>query len=308
MYYVEEDFWPLNTTLYVADFHDNDPYFVSYLLRTIDYHSHSGKSGVPGVNRNDLHSLELCLPPLPEQCAIAAALSDTDALLSSLDRLLAKKRDIKQAVMQQLLTGKQRLPGFSGEWKVKRLGDVVEIISGGTPKTGNAAYWDGAINWCTPTDITKTEGKYIAETDRRISALGLSHSSTRLLPLGALLLCTRATIGEVKIAATEICTNQGFKSLICTGEVNNDFLYYLLLTMKPMLIERAIGSTFLELSKKDTALLQVTLPLLSEQIAIAAVLSDMDAEFEALTQRRDKTRALKQGMMQELLTGRTRLV
>ena len=78
--------------------------------------------------------------------------------------------------------------------------------------------------------------------------------------------------------------------------------------MKPMLIERAIGSTFLELSKKDTALLQVTLPLLSEQIAIAAVLSDMDAEFEALTQRRDKTRALKQGMMQELLTGRTRLV
>jgi len=130
VFFIQEDFWPLNTTLFVKDFHGNDPLFVSYLLRTIDYHSHSGKSGVPGVNRNDLHELEVSLPPLPEQRAIAAALSDVDALLAKLDALIAKKRDLKQGAMQRLLTGKQRLPGFSGEWEVKRLGDVLKVRHG----------------------------------------------------------------------------------------------------------------------------------------------------------------------------------
>lgn len=121
-------------------------------------------------------------------------------------------------------------------------------------------------------------------------------------------MCSRATIGEVKIADDEICTNQGFKSLICSNEVSNEFLYYLLLTMKPRMVEKAIGSTFLEISKKDTALLEVLLPQVSEQTAIATILSGMDAEIAMLEKQRDKTRALKQGMMQELLTGRIRLV
>lgn len=127
VFYVEQDFWPLNTTLYVKDFHENNELFVSYLLRTIDFQSHSGKSGVPGVNRNDLHELAVARPPLPEQRAIATALSDLDALIASLDKLIAKKRDMKQAAMQELLTGKRRLPGFSGEWEVKRLGNTASL-------------------------------------------------------------------------------------------------------------------------------------------------------------------------------------
>ena len=308
VFYIEEDFWPLNTTLYVKDFRGNDPLFVSYLLRTIDFHSHSGKSGVPGVNRNDLHELEVTLPPLLEQRAIATALSDVDTLIRSLDQLIAKKRSLKQAAMQQLLTGRRRLPGFEGDWEVRRLGDVVEIVNGGTPKTSIAEYWDSGIAWCTPTDITATNGKYLSETARTISALGLANCSARLLPPGALLLCSRATLGEVKIAAGAVCTNQGFKSLICGDSVNNEFLYYKLLTMRPQMVEKAIGSTFLEISKKDVALLEIPLPPPCEQTAIATILSDMDAEIAALVRRRDKTRALKQGMMQELLTGRKRLV
>src|SRR5947209_973160 len=124
VFFVSEDFWPLNTTLFVKDFKGNDPLFISFLLRTIDYHSYSGKSGVPGVNRNDLHEIGVSLPPLPEQRAIATALSDVDALITSMDKLIAKKRDIKQATMQQLLTDKTRLPGFSGEWSIKYLRDI----------------------------------------------------------------------------------------------------------------------------------------------------------------------------------------
>ena len=266
------------------------------------------QTSIAHLPREKFLNVPMPVPPPAEQRAIAWALSDVDALIGALDSVLAKKRDLKQAAMQQLLTGQKRLPGFRGEWDVKRLGELAEIISGSTPKTGEPSYWNGSIKWCTPTDITGCAAKYLVDTDRAISADGLSSCSAQLLPIGSLLLCSRATIGEVRIAGCEICTNQGFKSLVCKLGVSNEFLYYKLLTMKSQMIERAIGSTFLEISKKDTASLALSIPEHAEQTAIAEVLSDMDAELAALTQRRDKTRALKQGMMQELLTGRTRLV
>lgn len=260
------------------------------------------------LNQATLAGLKVQLPPLPEQRAIATALSDVDALLGGLDRLIAKKRDLKQAAMQQLLTGDTRLPGFHGEWKVKRLGELSEIVSGGTPKSTESTYWNDGVKWCTPTDITGCSGKYLIETERTISQLGLNSCGARLLPAGSLLLCSRATIGDLKIASVEMCTNQGFKSLVCQPSVSNEFLYYKLLTMKQQMIERAFGSTFLEISKVNVAALEIAAPSPPEQTAIAAVLSDMDSELSALGARRDKTRALKQAMMQELLTGKTRLV
>jgi type I restriction enzyme S subunit len=266
-------------------------------------------SGYKSLSLKNIKELRITCPSTePELGAIATALSDVDALASALDRLIAKKRDLKQAAMQQLLTGQTRLPGFHGEWEVKRLGKLAEIVSGGTPKTTDPSYWNGGIKWCTPTDITGCTGKYLRETERTLSRLGLHSSGARLLPAGTLLLCSRATIGEVRIASGEICTNQGFKSLICTEEVSNEFLYYKLLTLKQKMLERAFGSTFLEISKGNLAAIEVNMPLLPEQTAIAAVFSDIDAELSALVARRDKTRNLKQAMMQELLTGKTRLV
>jgi type I restriction enzyme S subunit len=260
------------------------------------------------LNQGILADLRIQFPPLREQRAIARALSDVDALLDGLDRLITKKRDLKQAAMQQLLTGQNRLPGFHGEWEGKRLGDLAEIVSGGTPRTTEPSYWNGGIKWCTPTDITGFPGKYLTETGRTLSRAGLDRSGATLLPPGALLLCSRATIGDLKIAGTEVCTNQGFKSLICHPEVSNEFLYYKLLTMKQQMVGRAFGSTFLEISTRNVSALEIMTPSHVEQVAIAAVLSDMDAELEALEARLDKTRALKRAMMQELLTGRTRLV
>jgi len=268
----------------------------------------SAGSTFPNVDGKSIRSIEIPLPEVGEQRAIAAALSDVDALISALDKLISKKRAVKTAAMQQLLTGKQRLPGFGGEWEVKRLEDVCQIISGGTPSTSVPAFWTGAIPWCTPTDITANNAKYLFTTNRTISEEGLKHSSASLLPRGALLLCTRATIGEIKIAAEPVCTNQGFKSLVCSRDASNEFLFYKLVTLKEKLRELGVGSTFLEVSRKDIASLEVPMPKLEEQTAIAAMLSDMDAEIRALEGRREKTRRIKQGMMQELLTGRTRLV
>ena len=114
--------------------------------------------------------------------------------------------------------------------------------------------------------------------------------------------------GKLRLLPSLVCTNQGFKSLVCKNGVSNQFLYYLLVTLKPQMIERASWSTFLEIGKRDVAAIEVRLPPYSEQTAIATILSDMDAEIAALEAKLSKTRQLKQGMMQELLTGRIRLI
>ena len=144
-------------------------------------------------------------------------------------------------------------------------------------------------------------------TERTISQEGLEHSAAQLLPAGSLLLCTRATIGEVKIATTPIATNQGFKSLVPRPGVSNEFLYYKLLTLKDELASRGSGSTFLEVSKRDVAGLRLMIPDIDEQHAIASALGDADDEVTVLRRRLSKARNVKQGMMQQLLTGRSRL-
>ena len=265
----------------------------------------------PALSMANLKRFKIPVPPTKtEQDRIAEALSDVDALLASLDRLIAKKRDLKTAAMQQLLTGKTRLPGFSGEWEVKKLSDLADIRSGGTPSTTETRFWDGDVPWCTPTDITALNGyKYLSETSRMITQHGLKASSAEMIPPHSIVMTSRATIGECAINTVPVSTNQGFKNFVPFTTVDVDFLYYLLTAQKHGFISLCGGSTFLEIGKNQLVAYQVRLPISKdEQTAIAIVLSDMDAELAALEKRRDKTRDLKQGMMQELLTGRTRLV
>jgi type I restriction enzyme S subunit len=266
--------------------------------------------GVGNLNVDVVRRYPIVVPPLPEQRAIATALSDVDGLLGGLDRLIAKKRDLKQAAMQQLLTGQTRLPGFHAEWEMKRLDALADIRSGGTPSTGESRFWDGDIPWCTPTDITALNGhKYLGETARMITQLGLKASSAEMIPAHSVVMTSRATIGECAINAVPVSTNQGFKNFVPFATTDVDFLYYLLATQKQGFISLCGGSTFLEIGKTQLIAYQVRLPATkAEQTAIASVLTEMDAELAVLEQRREKTRALKQAMMQELLTGRTRLL
>jgi len=262
------------------------------------------------ISRSALGRIAVGVPGLNEQRAIADALGDVDALLDALDRQIAKQRDLKQAAMQQLLTGRTRLPGFTGAWRTRRIGDIASIRSGGTPSTSDERFWNGDVPWCTPTDITALAGrKHLERTERTITGEGLGASSAELIPARSIIMTSRATIGECAINAIPVATNQGFKNLVPANATDVDFLYYLLATQKQGFIRLCGGSTFLELSKSQLAAYELSLPPTKpEQTAIAAVLSDMDAEITALEARRVKTRALKQAMMQELLTGKTRLV
>ena len=263
------------------------------------------------ITNRDLNRFQIPLPPTKaEQEAIAEALSDADALIESLEQLISKKRQIKQGAMQELLTGKRRLPGFSGEWEVKRLTKIADIFSGGTPSTSQPQFWDGDILWCTPTDITALNGfKYLNNTNRTISQQGLKASSAELIPVNSITMTSRATIGECAINQVPVTTNQGFKNFVPFGTVDVEFFYYLLCMQKQKFISLCGGSTFLEISKSQLAAYEIYFPTTkAEQTAIAAVLSDMDAEIAALEEKLAKTRKIKQGMMQELLTGRIRLV
>ena len=192
-------------------------------------------------------------------------------------------------------------------WDIKHLNDFGDVVSGGTPSTSVKDYWDGNIAWCTPSDITSTNGKYIFNTERYITAKGLKNSAATILPSNSILLCTRATIGELKLSGVPMATNQGFKNLHSNGSGNVDYLYYLLQTKKKDMVELAIGSTFLEISKKALCSIALQTPSLPEQECIAEALSDVDSLIFSLEKLIAKKKAIKQGTMQELLTGKKRL-
>ncbi len=252
------------------------------------------------------------VPPLPEQRKIAKILSTWDKAISTTERLIDNSKQQKKALMQQLLTGKKRLlddsgKPFEGEWDEKCLSEFGNIYSGGTPSTAKPEYWDGTINWVTPTDITKQDSIYIESTARLVSMVGIKNSSAKLLPKGTLLVCTRATIGEMAIARHEMSTNQGFKNIVPNENTNIEFVYYLLNFYKHKLISKASGSTFLELSKSAFEGLHFYVPEYQEQKKIAAVLLNADREIDALQQQLADLIQEKKALMQQLLTGKRRV-
>ncbi len=248
-----------------------------------------------------VQAFEILLPSLPEQRAIAEALSDVDGLLGALEALIAKKRAIKQAAMQQLLTGKTRLPGFSGEWETKRLGDIAEIQMGRTPSRSKSALWGRGHVWLSIGDL---HGKVVCESKEQIT--DLAAASMTPVPKGTLLMSFKLSIGRLCFAGCDLFTNEAICSF-AEVKADADFLYYALSRTDFSLYGKQAVKGY-TLNSASLRLVEVRMPELPEQSAIATVLSDMDAEIAALEARRDKTRAIKQGMMQQLLTGRVRLL
>ena len=291
--------------------HEGVPEFLGYLLNasliTRQKASKGQGDAVVHISASALSSVALPYPTEQEQRAIATALSDADALIESLDRLIAKKRDIKQATMQQLLTGETRLPGFTGEWETKRLGEIAELHRRGvTP----AAFPDTMFHHFSLPAFDETQtptidlGTTIGSSKFRVpeKAVLVSKLNPRIPRVWK-----PESIGVNAVASTE------FLLFTPRDGVSRDFLYVLCCSSKfieqmELLVTGTTGS-HQRISPANALKIEVMLPpSANEQTAIATVLSDMDAEIEALERRRDKTRQIKQGMMQELLTGRTRLV
>jgi len=307
LFFIDQPFWPLNTTLYVRDFHGNDPRFIYFLLQQFDFESFSGKSGVPGVNRNDLHKEPVWIPAsVAEQEEIAHALGDVELLLNELNLLIEKKRQIKQAAMQELLTGKRRLPGFEGEWAQVSLGSVAAMNSGGTPPTGRDDFYGGGIPWVSISDMT-TSGRFISETERTLSDLGLANCAAKRFPAGTILYAMYASLGECSIAACEVTTSQAILGIRPSPSLASDYLYYYLCSIHDMVKQMGQLGTQSNLNKKIVQGFTLKLPKKSEQLAIARVLCEIDQELDAVKSMAKKIRNMKTGMMQNLLSGKIRL-
>ena len=298
----------------------NSGFFV-YYLRSHDCQKtileKAGTSTIPDLNHGDFYSIQIALPSFIEQHAIATALSDMDALLEGLDQLIAKKRDLKQATMQQLLTGKTRLPGFEGEWEVKLLGNHIKFLRNGVNSRaeltidepvkylhyGDIHGWEGVT--ITPVDFPSLPAVKAKTLDRlRNGDLVFADASEDIEGVGKSV--EIFGVGNIEVVAGLHTIAVRFDESVLA----NGFKAYL--KFCPEFIRHirklAAGTKVYATNRAHIASVEMKLPDVKEQIAIATILSDMDAEIEALQQRRTKTRDLKQAMMQELLTGRTRLV
>ncbi len=263
------------------------------------------------LNQSTLRKLIIQAPTVNEQRAIAAALSDVDALLAKQGQLIAKKQGLKQAAMQQLLTGQTRLPGFSGDWEVKKLGDVCNLLKG-SGLSKNLINASGLRKCILYGELFTTYGQVIQDVVSRTSS-----SEGRMSEAGDVLIPGSTTTDGIDLAIASALLESGValggdinivRCDIKSGFIPQFLANYLTHIKKREIAERAQGTTIVHLYGRDLRDLTVHRPAVAEQTAIAIILSDMDTEIAALEERQTKTRALKQGMMQELLTGKTRLV
>ncbi len=289
-----------------------DPIYSGYALRAPIIRSQIIPMGQGAIRANiGQHNLGLVVVPVPsltEQRAIAGALSDVDALIGALEQLIAKKRDLKEATMQQLLTGQKRLPGFSGEWEMKRLRDVTEVDP---DNLGINTAPDYEFNYISLEDV---DAGVLRNSSEHIFCSAPSRARRRLQKGDILVSTVRPNLKShllFTIDAPHWVCSTGFAVVRCReGLIHPGYVFSHLFGdgVSQQIDALLTGSNYPAINGSDVRDLRIPFPRYTEQTAIAEVLSDMDAEIATLEQRRDKTRDLKQGMMQELLTGRTRLV
>jgi len=276
-------------------------YFLASWFPQRAFRAATDQGAKAGMNLAGVLRIQAAFPPLPEQRAIATALSDVDALLGGLDRLIAKKRDLKQAAMQQLLTGQARLPGFHGEWEAVEFGDIASIRNAKVPPSS------------TPAGTQCVELESIGQGTGRLlmSAQATGLSSKYSFRQGDILFGRlRAYLRKYWLATFDgVCSTEIWPLVARDERLSGSFLHLLVQTND--FVNAAGVSYGTHMPRSDWSVLKkfpVHIPPVPEQTAIAAVLSDMDSELAALEARRCKTCDLKQAMMQELLTGKTRLV
>jgi len=295
VHYITQDYWPLNTALYVRDFKGNDPRFVSYFLCSLDFTAYSDKAAVPGLNRNDLHTARVLLPPLPEQRAIAHILGTLDdkielnrkqnETLEAMARALFKAWFVDFEPVRAKIEGRwqrgQTLPGLPAHfydlfpdrlvesemggipegWDLKTIGDLAEIVGGSTPKTERSEYWvGGRHHWVTPKDLSRLSVPVLLDTERKITEAGLAQISSGLLPKGTVLLSSRAPIGYLAVAEVPIAVNQGFIAMRPRPGISNLFLLRWASAAHDEIVSHANGSTFLEISKSSFRPIRIVAP------------------------------------------------
>ncbi len=263
----------------------------------------TGTTSVAAIYTKDLLKLKFLLPPLPEQKKIADCLSTWDCAIEKQSQLINALTQRKKALMQQLLTGKKRLPGFKGEWKEVKLGEIGEIQTGNTPSKLESENWNGEYYWCTAEDM---KSKYVNNTAQKLTKKGWSLART--VKANSILVTCIASIGINAITNVECSFNQQINSITPNENFSTEFIYYLMNNSKENLLKYAGAGALPMLNKNTFSSIKFKFPTLSEQTAIAEILATADRELQLQKEKLAQLQQQKKGLMQVLLTGKKRLI
>lgn len=279
----------------------------------------SSGSTFKAIKRSDVERFPIPLPPLPDQKKIAEILSTVDEGIEKTEQTIEKTERLKKGLMQELLTKgighkefkDTEIGRIPKNWEVKKVIDLFNVETGTTPSTKQVEYWvDGHINWVTPADMSKLNGKlYIQNSVRKITEKGLKAANLVLMSHGSIIISTRAPVGYVAVIKGSATFNQGCKGLMSKNieGISPEFYAYYFLSKRTVLENSSGGSTFKELTKSSLENLKLPHLQLPEQKKIAKILSTVDNRLELLRKKKEKLERVKKGLMNDLLTGQKRV-
>ena len=292
----------------LPDKSQNPFYLLTYLNYSVEYWKGIAASSRkdPNITKQDVLDFECFFPSLPEQTHLSLFFRRLDSLIAESRAVLEKSRQLKKAMLAKMFPANgEKIPqirfkGFAGEWESRKLGIEVEIIGGGTPDTTNSAYWNGDIDWYSPTEIG--EAAYANGSVKKITLLGLQKSSAQILPANRTVLFTsRASIGDMAILTRDGATNQGFQSFVVGERLDVYFLYTMGFKIKDYALKNASGSTFLEISKNTLSQMEFFAPSLKEQTAIGNFFRQLDETIALQSAEVEKLNQLKKGLLAAML-------
>ena len=297
-------FWTVDTLFFLTPENDTDLYFLFSFFQKVNWKKYDESTGLPSLSKKTISTIKIKTPSKNEQIKIGTLIQKVNNLISLQQRKNSQLKELKNSIFQKIITKKGtpkiRFNGYFKDWNLKKLGQIANVVGGGTPSTKNRKYWNGNINWYSPTEIGSQD--FISSSQKKITELGLQHSSAKLLPgKHTILFTSRAGIGNMAIMQTDGCTNQGFQSwIVNTKETNIYFLYTLGKNIKHEAIRKASGSTFLEISNSEVKKLLLSLPEKNEQDKLGNLFFKIDKIINYQEQNIKKIRQFKQFLLQNM--------
>ena len=280
-YILNAPFWTVDTLFYAIPREKIDLNFTFDIFQNIDWKKKDESTGVPSLSKTAINEIEVLVPQYDEQQALGQFFNGIDHLITLHQRKYDKLTNVKKSMLEKMFpkngsnVPEIRFKGFTEAWEQRKLGDISEIVGGGTPSTSIDVYWNGDINWFSPAEIG--EQIIVNSSQRKITKLGLEKSSAKMLPKGTVLFTSRAGIGNTAILGDSACTNQGFQSIIPnTKLLDTYFIFSRTKELKDYGERVGAGSTFVEVSGKQMAEMELLIPKLEEQKAIGCIFKSID--------------------------------
>ncbi|WP_115716007.1 restriction endonuclease subunit S [Amedibacterium intestinale] len=305
-YILKAPFWTVDTLFYAVPRHKTDLNFTFGIFQNIDWKKKDESTGVPSLSKTAINEIDILFPEYKEQQSIGRFFSNLDNLITLHQRKCDELKKLKKYMLQNMFpqngenTPKIRFQGFINAWEQRKLGNMADIVGGGTPSTSISEFWDGDIDWYAPAEIA--DQIYLSSSQRKITEQGFNHSSTKMLPVGSVLFTSRAGIGKTAILSRQGCTNQGFQSIVPhKGELDSYFIFSRTEELKRYGETVGAGSTFVEVSSKQMANMELMMPKsLIEQKTIGEYFASIDNLITLHQRKVEQMKNLKKYMLQNM--------